>query len=182
MQKRSLRVLWPAVLAAVFVGTVAAGAQPAHADDTRWVAALSAADWRTPDGEGRLERFGTGNGLNLMVLIDADDTDELIGGFELSAQGIRSDEGDRVYDLGLSIVGTLPVARASVVPFVALGLDMAAVSLEQDKVQEVGLGVHGTLGVHGFVGRSLYVRAAAGYLGAGLGAVKGELAVGYSFD
>ena len=42
----------------------------------------------------------------------------------------------------------------------------------------LGIGPSGSAGVHGFVGKSFYWRAGAGFLGAGVGAVTADLAVG----
>ena len=68
---------------------------------------------------------------------------------------------------------------------IAVGLDLSAVGLAraggQTREHGVSLGVHGVVGLHGFVGKRVYWRGAVGYLGAGVNGLTGQLMLGYVF-
>lgn len=145
------------------------------------VAAVSALEMRTPDDHGGLDRLGTGVGASIMLL-NLDDDAPI--GFELSTLFVRGDEGERLYDLGLSVLVTYDLRNEVAVPMAAFGLDMSASSLPRSdggKDQGVMAGVHGGIGLHGLIDRSLYWRGMVGYHGAGVGAVVGQLSLGYHF-
>ena len=145
------------------------------------IAAVSALEMRTPDDHGGLDRLGTGVGASIMLLNPGDDAPI---GFELSTLFVRGDEGERLYDLGLSVLVTYDFRHELAAPMAAFGLDMSASSLPRSdggKDQGVMAGVHGGIGLHGLVGDGIYWRGMVGYHGAGIGAVVGQVSLGYRF-
>lgn len=151
---------------------------PAPVDDTpreAMVATIAAISMRVPDGQGGVERWGEGVSLLLSYL-------ERRGDFPTGFEGQASfldGEGERLYTLGASIVGSGDLQRG-LAPFLSTGLDLAASSV--GGAPRVAIGVHGDLGIHGFVGRNLYLRASAGWLGAGDGGIRVQLGVGWMFN
>lgn len=147
------------------------------------VGAVSAVDLGTPSGGGEMKRFGSGGALSLMYLCDEGD-DELSGGFEGRTTFLRGREGERLYDLGLSILGSTSLRHGPGL-LLEVGLDLAATSIPEDSghvARGVNAGLHGDVGVHGFAGDSFYYRGQVGYVGAGIGGVEGSVSIGWIFD
>ena len=159
-----------------------AGGGTARAGGSVVVGALSATELETPDDRGDLEHFGSAVGASLLVLSTCGDCP----GLEASTLFLVEESGERVYDLGVSVIGTFRLDRKLAVPFVSFGLDLAATALPRGdlagtKDRGVTLGVHGNVGLHGFLSREIYWRGQVGYLGAGIGALTGQLSIGYVF-
>ncbi len=145
------------------------------------IAAVSALDMRTPANDGGLDRLGTGIGASIMLLNPGDDAPI---GFELGTIFLRAPTGERLYDLGLSVLVTYDFRDEIAAPMATFGLDMAASSLPRSdggRDQGVMAGVHGGVGLHGLVGNEIYWRGMIGYHGAGIGAIVGSLSLGYRF-
>lgn len=157
----------------------------ARAGGERWIGSISTASVAAPDDRGRLEHFGSGGAMSFLWLERCSEM-RPCGGVEASALFIRGEHEARLYDLSLAIVGTFSPEEHPLAPFLSLGLDMAATTIPDLQggapSRGVALGVHGNIGVHAIVSDDIYLRAQAGYVGAGLGGVKGELALGYQFE
>lgn len=174
----------PAVLAAA-AAVLLLGSAPALAGGERLIGSISSAAVAAPDDRGHMEHFGSGGALSILWL-ERCSAMRLCGGVESSALFIRGPEGGRLYDLSVALMGTFSPEEHPLAPFLSLGLDMAAVSIPDMEGgrpdRGVNVGVHGNVGLHALVGDRAYLRLQGGYLGAGLGGVKGELALGYQFD
>ena len=148
------------------------------------IGVVSSTEIRVPGNSGELERFGAGVGASILYLCGCD---EFLGGFEGSTTFIIGANGERLYDLGVSVIGSFPLKKDTLaIPFVSFGLDLAAVTIPdpddpESKARGVSAGVHGNLGLHGYLSKSLYWRGQVGYLGAGVGGVTGQVALGYVF-
>jgi hypothetical protein len=156
----------------------------AHAGGERWIGSISTASVAAPDDRGHMEHFGSGGALSFLWLERCSEL-RACGGVEASALFLRGPHEGRLYDLSLGIMGTFSPEDHAVAPFLSLGLDMAAASVPDEAGatpdRGVTLGVHGNVGLHALFNDEVYLRAQVGYLGAGLGGVKGELALGYQF-
>ncbi len=152
----------------------------AHAGGSVVVGALTTTEVQVPDDRGHLEHFGSGAGASILVLSTKD---EFPSGLEANTLFLIGESGERLYNLGLSLVGSFRMDRKAAVPFVAFGLDLAAASVpDSDGIDRgVTLGVHGNVGLHGFIGKEIYWRGQVGFLGAGVGALTGSLSLGYVF-
>lgn len=160
------------------------GGRPAEAGGSAAIGAVSTIEVQTPGERGSLEHFGSGVGASILYLCSCDD---LPTGFEASTSFVIGDAGQRLYDLGVSIMGSFPVKNELAVPFISLGLDLSAATIPdpddpEHKARGVTAGVHGNIGLHGFLGKDLYWRGQVGYLGAGVGGLTGQLSLGYVFD
>jgi hypothetical protein len=157
----------------------------AHAGGERWIGSVSTASVASPDDRGRLEHFGSGGAMSFLWLERCSDM-RPCGGVEASALFVRGPHEARLYDLSLAIVGTFSPEEHPLAPFLSLGLDTAATTIPDEAGGPPGrgvtLGVHGNIGLHALVQDDIYLRAQAGYIGAGIGGLKGELALGYQFD
>ena len=145
------------------------------------IAAASAVSFRVPSTSGGLTTFGHGGGLSLAWL---DVGGEFPTGFEADAIFVSDQDGGRFFDLGLSIIGSAKISDNLAVPFASVGLDVSGVSLPTamgDTEGGLALGVHGNVGLHGFLSDDIYWRGEVGYLGAALGGVKAQLSVGWVF-
>lgn len=174
----SVRAAWVCLV----VLTVTPGL--ARAGDERLIAAVSTARIDAPGPDSDLARFGSGGALSILWLEQCGDG-SLCGGLESSALFVRGDQGQRLYDLSASITGSFSLEKNRVAPFLSVGLDLVSATVpEQDGTitRGVGVGVHGNLGLHAFLGERVYGRGQIGYIGAGVGGVKGELAIGYRFE
>jgi hypothetical protein len=95
-----------------------------------------------------------------------------------------------IYDLSIRIVASPKINNHVLVPYIAIGFCAGASRIITDRDRMtgkhvdygLGIGPSASLGLHGFVGKSLYWRAGAGFLGAGVGAVTADLAVGMVVD
>lgn len=136
----------------------------------------------TPGDDGHLHAFGTGVGASIL-LMDVDD--DVSGGFEGQTLFLIGKDGRRLYDLGLSLIASFEVEHEVAVPYVKAGLDLAAAAdagPDPDGAHRyVMLGVHGAIGVHGFLSKCIYWRGEVGYHGAGIGGLTGQLGIGYVF-
>jgi hypothetical protein len=140
------------------------------------IATISGVQMRVPDGTGSVERWGEGVSLTITHI----ETDEdFPGGFEGQATFLESPDGERLYDLGISLIGSGSLKRG-IAPFFAAGLDLAASSV--DGQASVAIGLHGDLGLHAFVGKHLYLRGSVGWLGAGDGGARAQLGLGWLFN
>jgi hypothetical protein len=165
--------------AALAVAAVALCASSAQADDTAAIGAITTTTLSTPDGDGGFDHYGTGGGASILYLFYDSD---IVGGFEAGTLFITGEER-RLYDLGLSMIVSPGMKDGSTVPFLRVGLDLAAVS-ESDgdaRRRKVMAGVHGGLGLHGHLTGKLVWRAEVGYHGAGVGGITGQLGLGYIF-
>ena len=159
---------------------VAASSGLASAGGSVVVGAVTTTELQVPDERGHLEHYGSGAGASILVLST---NDEFPSGLEANTLFLIGESGERLYDLGLSLVGSFRMDRKTAVPFVSFGLDLAAASVpDTDGIDRgVTLGVHGNIGLHGFLGKEIYWRGQVGYLGAGVGALTGSLSLGYVF-
>jgi len=161
-----------------------AGGERAEAGGSTAIGAVSTLELQTPGDDGKLEHFGGGLGGSVLYLCSCDD---LPTGFEASTAFLMGDDGKRLYDLGISLIGSFPMKNEIAVPFISLGLDLSATTIPDPSRPEhpqrgVTAGVHGNIGLHGFIGKRLYWRGQVGYLGAGVGGLTGGLSLGYVFD
>lgn len=166
------------------LAVVAVTPRLARAGEEGFVAAVSTARLATPNADSDLVNFGSGGALSILWL-EKCRAGRLCGALESSALFLRGDGEARLYDLSAAITGSLSLEDNPVAPFLSVGLDLvsAAVPERDDTVTRgVGIGVHGNLGVHAFIGERLYARGQIGYLGAAVGGVKGELGIGYRFE
>jgi hypothetical protein len=176
-----------AAAACALAALLAARATPARADDDMFIGTVGAVRLDTPGGGG-LERFGSGESVTLAWLEDCGHG--LCGGVEGSAlflRGPASSDGsrDRLDDLSIGVTGTPPGFRHRLVPFLTVGFDLAAASIgEPDGTRDRGVeaGVHGAAGLHGMFADRIYLRGQVGYLGAGVGGVAGQIAIGARFE
>jgi hypothetical protein len=145
---------------------------PRHAQ----IATLSAISMRVPDGEGSVERWGEGAALTISYL---ERWGDFPTGVEAQATFLDSPDGERLYDFGISLIGSGEL-RKGISPFFATGLDLAASSVDGDS--SVAVGGHGDLGLHGFIGKHLYLRGSVGWLGAGDGGARAQLGLGWMFN
>ena len=167
------------------LGFLAAAAPGAAAAREAAIGAVSTVDVRIPDARNRLAPFGTGVGLSLLYLSLGRDVPT---GVEASTLFLVGDDGQRLYDLGISVVASLRLRDAAIAPFASFGLDLAAATVPRPG-QPVGpgdrwvsLGVHANVGVHGFLSKCLYWRAQVGFLGAGVEGLLGQISLGYVFN
>ncbi len=163
---------------------LAASGGRAEAGGASAIGAVSSLELQTPGEDGQLEHFGSGVGASVLYMCDCDD---LPTGFEASTQFVFGDTGQRLYDLGISLVGSFPVKDEIAAPFISVGLDLSATTIPDpdrpdEKARGVTAGVHGNIGLHGFLGKKVYWRGQVGYLGAGVGGLTGQLTLGYVFD
>ncbi|HTM22162.1 MAG TPA: hypothetical protein VL172_16695 [Kofleriaceae bacterium] len=153
----------------------------ALADHPIPVAAVSALDMRAPGDDGGLDKLGTAVGASIMLL----NLDEDVPiGFEAGTIFLRGVDGQRLYDLGLSVLVSYDFRHELAAPMAEFGLDLSASSLPRadgGKDRGVMAGVHGGVGLHGFFGNDIYWRGMVGYHGAGIGAVVGQVSLGYRF-
>ncbi len=160
---------------------IAASAGSARAGGSVVVGSLSTTELQTPDDRGDLVHLGNAVGASLSMLSTCGDCP----GLEASTLFLFNDSGERIYDLGVSVIGSFRLKGRLAVPFVSFGLDLAATAIprtdQPGKDRGVTLGVHGNLGLHGFLTKEIYWRGQVGYLGAGIGAITGQLSLGYVF-
>lgn len=140
------------------------------------VATISAVSMHVPDGEGSVERAAEGVALTLSYL---DRRGEFPTGFEGQATFLDGAEGGRLYDFGFSVIGSGDL-RKSIAPFLSAGLDLAASSADGEA--HLAIGVHGDLGLHGFISKNLYLRGSVGWLGAGDGGARAQFGLGWMFN
>ncbi len=152
---------------------------------TQLIGAVSAIDLRSPE-DGKLEEFGRGAVASMMFL---ESNPEPFAGVEINTAFVIGENGRRLYDFGVSALFSTKV-HGPVIPFLAVGLDIAAAAvpdpgelMPSGDDKGVGLGVHGGLGIHGFLDEDhLYWRVQVGWLGAGPGGLFGGVSVGWVFD
>jgi hypothetical protein len=151
----------------------------AMADDCMPIAAVSALDMRVPDNGGGLDKLGHAYGASMMLLRPGSDAPV---GFEASTLFLRGKDGERLYDLGLAVLVTYDFRHELAAPMAEFGLDLSASSLPRSNGgtdRGVMAGVHGGVGLHGLLGNDIYWRAMVGYHGAGIGALVGQVSLGY---
>lgn len=156
----------------------------ARAGGERFVAALSTARVAAPGPGSNLVHFGSGGALSILWLEDCRGG-ALCGALESSALFLRGDGEERLYDLSAGITGSFSLDEHPLAPFLSVGLDLVSAAVREragGMSRGVGLGVHGNLGLHALVGERLYARGQIGYLGAAIGGVKGEVALGVRFE
>ena len=116
------------------------------------------------------------------MILDPDD--EVSMGGEAQVNFLHGEQGRRVYDLGLSFVIAYSLKKNPVAPYMRLGLDLVGTGddqLDPERARRIMVGVHGAVGLHGFLSKKLYWRAEVGFLGAGPGGVHSQIGIGYSF-
>ena len=158
--------------------------RPARAGGEDFVATVSHARLAAPNADSDLVHFGSGGALSILWLEECG-TDHLCGGIESSALFLRGDGEARLYDLSAAITGSLSLQDNTLAPFLSVGLDLVSAAVpERDGAisRGVGVGVHGNLGLHAFLGERFYARTQLGYLGAAVGGIKGEVGIGYRFE
>jgi hypothetical protein len=114
---------------------------------------------------------------------------DLPGGVDVAATFLTG-KNVSIYDLSIRVVATPKMNGRLLVPYVAFGLCAGASRVVTDRERMtgehvdygLGLGPSGSIGLHGFVGDSIYWRAGGGFLGAGVGAVTADLAIGMVVD
>jgi hypothetical protein len=167
------------VIAAVLMVSAAGSAR---ADDFDIVGGISSIQMHAPDNTGEMQFLARGGGATVSMLCECDGATM---GWEGSALFLAGDDGERIYDLAISGLASFEVERKMVVPFITFGLDFAVASLPVDGSEQnehgVSLGLHGGVGLHGFVGDKVYWRGTVGYLGAGVNGLTGQLMLGYVF-
>lgn len=158
---------------------VAPSSQRAHAGRDTLLGAVSSAELRSRNSSGKLEVFGRGGGVSLTYL----DVSSPTLGFEGAALFLVGPDGERLYNLGLSMIGSTDLRKQPIAPFLSFGLDAASMAVpEGGRISRgMSVGVHGNIGLHALVS-DFYLRGQVGFLGVGIGGVKGELSVGYQFD
>jgi hypothetical protein len=110
-------------------------------------------------------------------------------GFDMSAVFLTGERAS-LYDLSFRLIGSAKIKARTIVPFAALGLAAGASRLVTDEQKMSGadvaygwsLGPSAAAGVHGFLGKKLYWRASAGFLGTGIGAMTADVGLGYTVD
>lgn len=157
----------------------------AHAGKTLAIGAVSSVDVVVPEEDrGGLAHFGSGVGGSIVFV------ESRCGcpGVELSTIFLVGDEGERLYNLGLGFMASFSLRPGKLAtPFVSFGLDLSAATIPSPTGRPdaadrwVTLGVHGNLGLHGFLTDRLYWRAQAGFLGAGVGGLTAGLTLGWVF-
>jgi hypothetical protein len=133
---------------------------------------IDPAGWGGTVGLGHLERHG-----------------EQPTGVDVSGTFLTGDSVS-IYDLSVRIVASPKINSRVLVPYVAIGICAGAsrIITDRDRMSGrhvdfgLGIGPSASLGVHGYVGNSEYWRLGAGFLGAGVGAVTADLAVGMVVD
>lgn len=171
-------VAWGVLVVLTVTPAVAAG------NDETFIGSLSTARLAAPGVDSNLVHFGSGGALTILWMEDCS-SGHLCGGLESSGLFLRGDGEARLYDLSIAMTGSLSLADNPVAPFLSVGLDLVSAAVpERDGAvsRGVGLGVHGNLGVHAFLGERFYARGQIGYLGAAIGGVKGEVGLGYRFE
>jgi hypothetical protein len=142
----------------------------------------SALTARMPEGAGQLSDLGRGAALSIGWLQRRGD---LPTGMMVRGMAVGSD-GTRVYSLDVQIVASAKIGRRWFVPFVGIGLAFGsarfATTEKQMATSGMALGPVGGLGLHGFIGDSLYWRAELSAIGAGAAIVLGGVSVGWVFD
>lgn len=165
-------------LAAVAACAVMGLASSARADDTHAIGSATATRMYSPDAGGNLADYVRGGGLALTYLCGCD---SMSFGGELGVNFLRGDQR-RLYDFALSFMISYNLRRATVAPFMAIGIDL--VGLEDPRLDESEhalFGVHGRFGLHGFASDKIYWRGYVGFLGAGPGGVSAGVGIGYLF-
>lgn len=141
----------------------------------------SALTARMPEGAGELSDLGRGAALSLGWLQRRGD---LPTGMMVRGMAIGN-EATRVYSLDVQIVASAKIGRRFLVPFVGIGLAFGsarfAATEKQMASSGMALGPVGGLGLHGFLGDSLYWRAELSAIGAGAAIVLGGVSVGWVF-
>jgi hypothetical protein len=175
---------------AIFATISCAAPAIAHADSHAAIGLLSAEHLEIPDPHGSNATTGFGNGAGLSLLY-IELNQNLPAGFEASTLFLGdSDSGRRLFDFGLSLIASAPLGHRSLVPYVKFGIDLAAATIPplmptgtpKDKDDSwVSLGVHGAVGVHGFLTKEMFWRAEAGWLGAGVGGLSAMVSIGWTF-
>lgn len=170
-----------AALVASFLALGLALAGTAHAGREKAIGSISTTELRTSEG-GELVRFGDGVGAAITFLeLDSDFT----AGFEGSTMFLAGPDGARLYNLAISAIAGFGLRDKTVAPFIIVGLDLAAAAEPRAERggdgRNVMAGVHGGLGLHGFLSDRVYFRGQVGFIGAAVGGVTGQLALGYVF-
>jgi hypothetical protein len=163
-----------AIVAVLGVSVLAAGQAGAKVTA---VGTVTASDVRVPGDRG-LELFGRGIGASVAFF---DSRGEPFVGYEIDTRFILGENDERLYDLGVSLFAGPSVTRRAIAPFVAVGLDVAAVQQADPAGDDRGvlLGVHGGLGVHGMTDK-VYWRVSGGWLGA-VGGLYAQVGLGFAF-
>jgi hypothetical protein len=156
----------------------------ARAGGERFIAAVSTARVAAPGPRSNLVHFASGGALSILWFEDCR-AGTLCGALESSALFLRGDDEERLYDLSAGLTGSFSLDDHPLAPYLSVGLDLASAAVRESDgrlTRGVGIGVHGNLGVHALLGERLYARGQIGYLGAAVGGVKGEIALGLRFE
>ncbi|HUH05878.1 MAG TPA: hypothetical protein VML75_28005 [Kofleriaceae bacterium] len=167
--------------AAALVTSMLVAAGTARAGRSKAIGSISATELRSSEG-GELVRFGDGVGAAITFLeLDR----EFTAGFEGSTMFLAGADGARLYNLAISAIAGFGLRDTAVAPFIIVGLDLAAAAephAERDpSKRNVMAGVHGGIGLHGFLSDRVYWRGQVGFIGAAVGGITGQLALGYVF-
>lgn len=160
-------------------------AAPASAGRIEIAAGLSANGLRLLDDDG-LRPPAYGPGISVVALEPS--TLGVALGLDVSAQFASGD--DRlVSDFGASFIWSWLFSERSFAPYVSLGLSATAVSLDEEAAKgrvettrDLGYGVNGNIGIHGFAGTEWFWRVQVGYLSAGVAGFRSSLCIGYVFS
>lgn len=130
------------------------------------------------DHDTTLERFGPAAGIGMLYLSHREEP-----GFEVVG-GVTGGERGRSYALSARlVVGSRLERKDGIAPFFAIGFGFAIARLDEDAGKEtgagMGLGPAAALGVHGFISPTVYWRAGAGFVGAGIGTFSTDVSLGW---
>lgn len=148
------------------------------------VLASGAYAWTSDDGGVR--ELGPGGALSF---VHVERRGDFPTGVEVSGFFLHGDDAS-VYDLSIRLIGSTKLGREPIAPFVAIGLcagatrivDAQAKASGEDVSYGLALGPSAAIGLHGFLNDTLYWRAGAGVLAAGVPAVTADLGIGVVLD
>ena len=75
------------------------------------IGAVSTLELRTPGENGKLEHFGSGVGASILYLMCSCDDGNV--GFEAGTSFVIGDSGQRLYDLGISMIASFPMEASN---------------------------------------------------------------------
>ncbi len=180
-------IAWLASGTAILLAIPLAG--EAHAGRDAAIGLVSLEHLEVPAPRGGTTAFGTGAGLSLLYI---ELGENMPGGFEASTLFLGGPNGERLFDLGLSLIASAKLDEKKLItPYVKFGLDLASATIPPHVAGDAGgkdkddswvsLGVHGAVGVQGFVSDGVYWRVEGGWLGAGVGGLSGIVSFGWTF-
>lgn len=172
-------------LAAIFGALLVLAVPSAAAADDAFFASIGFVDLRTPSPDG-LDYFGSGLVARFGVLEKRSfEPGRLTHGLEMGLMMLTGPGDHSLFVLQAAYVGTILLTDYVVNPFVALGGDVGQVTFVETETRvEAGtvLGMHASVGLHGFIDESFYWRGGAGFVAAGAAGFEWEILIGYAFE